>query len=154
MTPKDLKDYLSRMDVEARFFGFEEHTITVDAAVRRLGVSRERIIKSILFVDDRGLPLLGIVTGDRRVSEKKLAAVCGAKRIRRADPDEVKRFTGYDVGAVPPVGHRTHIRTFLDEKVVGLNCVIGGGGQINVLLEMKSADIKRLTNGEVRYISE
>lgn len=154
MISEDLKEYLRRMGVEARFFKFEEHTMTVDAAVHRLGVSRERIIKSILFVDDAGLPLLGIVTGDKKVSEEKLATACGAKKIRRADPNEVKEFTGYDVGAVPPVGHRTQIRTFLDDRVMGLNSVIGGGGEINVLLEMNTADIKRLTNGEVRYISE
>jgi prolyl-tRNA editing enzyme YbaK/EbsC (Cys-tRNA(Pro) deacylase) len=39
--------------------------MTVDAAVRRLGVSREKIIKSMLFIEGGGLPVLGIVTGDR-----------------------------------------------------------------------------------------
>ena len=92
--------------------------MTVDAAVSRLGVSREKTIKSILFVDDAGLPVLGILTGNKRESEKKLAMACGAKKVRRANPAKVKEFTGYDVGTVPPVGHKTPIRTFVDEKVM------------------------------------
>jgi Cys-tRNA(Pro) deacylase len=151
---KILKEYLKRVGVDAKFFKFEEHTMTVDAAVNRLGVSREKIVKSILFIDDAGLPVLGIVTGDKRVSEKKLAVACGAKKVRRANSAEVKEFTGYDVGGVPPVGHKKHIRTFIDEKVMSFDRVIGGGGEINTLLEISPTEIKKLTNAEVKNISE
>jgi len=154
MLPENLREYLKRMGVEVKFYKFEEHTMTVDAAVRRLGVNRGKIIKSMLFIEEAGLPVLGIVTGDRRVSEKKLATACGTKKVRRASSDEVKKFTGYDVGAVPPVGHKTLIRTFVDEKVMNLDSVIGGGGEIDLLLEINPAEIKRLTNGEVKAISE
>jgi len=41
MSSEDLGKYLEKMGVSARFFNFEEHTMTVDAAVNRLGVSRE-----------------------------------------------------------------------------------------------------------------
>ncbi|MBO3803363.1 MAG: YbaK/EbsC family protein [Candidatus Brockarchaeota archaeon] len=151
---ENLREYLKREGVEARFLKFEEHTMTVEAAEQRLGVSREKIIKSMLFVDDKGSPVLGIVTGDRRVSAKKLAAACGAKKVRRADPDEVKRFTGYDVGAVPPVGHKARIRTFVDRGVMGRSRVIGGGGEVNVLLEIDPNEIKRLAGCEIVDISE
>jgi len=142
------------MGVSARFFKFDKHTATVDAAVNRLGVSREKIVKSILFIGSSGLPVLGIVTGDKRINEKKLANACGAKEVRRANLAEVKTFTGYDAGAVPPVGHKTQIRTFIDEKVMSFDKVIGGGGQIDVLLEISPTEIKRLMNGEVKNIHE
>ncbi|MEM3627350.1 MAG: aminoacyl-tRNA deacylase [Candidatus Bathyarchaeia archaeon] len=153
MSDKDLEECLKKNGVESRFFKFEEHTMTVDAAVSRLGVSRERIVKSILFIDDAGLPVLGLVSGDKMVDEKKLAKACGAKKVRRANPVEVKEFTGYEVGAVPPVGHKTQIRTFIDEKVMGFEKVVGGGGKINMLLEINPAEIRRLTKGEVVDIS-
>jgi Cys-tRNA(Pro) deacylase len=154
MFSEELKEYLKRVGVDVRFFEFEGHTMTVDAAVKRLGVSREKIVKSIIFVDDAGLPLLAIVTGNKRVSEEKLASAAGVGRVRRANPVEVRNFTGYDVGAVPPVGHKTRMRTFIDEGVMKCRKVIGGGGQINMLLEISPAEIRRLTNGEVKDISE
>ena len=58
MFSEELKEYLKRVGVDVRFFEFEGHTMTVDAAVKRLGVSHEKIVKSIIFVDDAGLPLL------------------------------------------------------------------------------------------------
>jgi Cys-tRNA(Pro) deacylase len=154
MFSEELKEHLKRIGVNVRFFEFEGHTMTVDAAVKRLGVSHEKIIKSIIFVDDAGLPLLAIVTGDKRVSEEKLASAAGVRRVRRASPVEVRNFTGYDVGAVPPVGHKTRMRTFIDEGVMKCEKVIGGGGQINMLLEISPVEIRRLTNGEVKDISE
>ncbi|UCE95960.1 MAG: YbaK/EbsC family protein [Candidatus Bathyarchaeota archaeon] len=154
MASADLRKHLDKMGVSARFFRFEEHTMTVDAAINRLGVSRRRIIKSMVFVDDDGLPVLGIVTGNKRVSEKKLANVCKAKKVKRANSAQVKEFTGYNVGAVPPVGHKTRIRTFIDQKVMSFDKVIGGGGQINQLLEISPAEIQRLTMGKVIDISE
>jgi Cys-tRNA(Pro) deacylase len=154
MSSKSLEEYLKRMNVKARFFKFKKHTMTVDAAASLLGVNREKIIKSILFINDAGLPIIGIVTGDKRVSEKKLSMVSGSKKIRKADSVEVKKLTGYDVGAVPPVGHKRQIKTFIDEKVMSLDKVVGGGGEVNTLLEINPDEIKRLTNGEVKDISE
>lgn len=148
-----LKKHLESMGVNAVFLKFEEHTMTVDAAARQLGVSRERIIKSLLFVDDAGLPVLAIVTGDKRVDEAKLAAACNVKNVRRATPEEVKSFTGYDVGAVPPVGHKNMMRTVIDEKVLQFDRVIGGGGDVNMLLEISPLDIMRLTNSQIKNIS-
>jgi len=150
---ESLKRYLENAGVNAVFLKFEEHTMTVDAAARQLGVSRERIIKSLLFIDDSGLPVLAIVTGDKRVDEAKLAAACNSRSVRRAAPEEVKSITGYDVGAVPPVGHKTMIRTIIDEKVLQFDRVIGGGGDINMLLEISPSDIKRLTPSQIRNIS-
>ncbi|MBS7624873.1 MAG: YbaK/EbsC family protein [Candidatus Bathyarchaeia archaeon] len=140
--------------MSVRFFRFTEHTMTVDAAARQVGVSHDRIIKSILFICDDGSPVLAIVPGDRRVDEKKLAMVCGARRVRRATAGEVKEFTGYEVGAVPPVGHKMRIKTVIDRRVLGFDKVIGGGGEINVLMEISPADIKRINNALIEDISK
>ncbi|MDH5794229.1 MAG: hypothetical protein OEZ18_06690 [Candidatus Bathyarchaeota archaeon] len=47
----------------------------------------------------------------------------------------------YDVGAVSSVGHKTQIITYYR-------------GEINMLLEISSTDVIRLTNGQVKDISE
>lgn len=152
MSSEDLKKYLEKLGVDARFFKFEEHTMTVDAAASRLGIAREKIIKSILFVDNSGQPVLAIVTGDNRVDEGKLAKACGAQKVRRANAAEVKEFTGYEVGAVSPIHPKKQIKTFVDWKVMRFGRVVGGGGEINALLEIGTGDLRRLTNCEVKDI--
>jgi len=154
MSREKLEAYLRETGVNARILTFEKHTITVVDAEEQLGINRERIIKSMLFVDEKGIPIFGIVTGDRKVSEEKLIRVSGVQRIRIARPSAVKSLTGYEAGAVPPIGHKRQIRTFVDSKVMTFEKVYGGGGAINALLEINPQDVKRLTNAEVVDISE
>jgi len=133
---------------------FEGHTITVEDAEKQLGISRERIIKSLLFIDENGSPILGITTGDRKISDKKLRKACGARKLKLADPQAVKVLTGYEVGALPPIGHKKPIRTFIDPKVMSFNRVYGGGGAINALLEIDPKDIQRISQAEIVDISK
>jgi len=154
MSQRNLESYLKSKEIKARILTFEKHTMTVEDAEKQLGISRERIIKSLLFIDENGVPVLGIVTGDRKISDKKLRKACGAHRLRLAHPQAVKSLTGYEVGALPPVGHMKPIRTFIDPKVMNFKTVYGGGGAINALLEIDPRDIKRINKAEVVDISK
>jgi Cys-tRNA(Pro) deacylase len=153
MSHEKLEAFLRKEGVNARILMFKKHTMTVEDAEKQLGISRERIIKSMLFVDEKGVPIVGIVTGDKKVSEEKLMKVY-ARKVKIARPTAVKSLTGYEIGALPPVGHKKKIRTFIDPKVMTFDKVYGGGGAINALLEIDPRDIKRLTDAEVVDISE
>jgi len=154
MSRERLEAYIRDNKVGAKILVFDKPTRTVEDAEKRLGINRERIIKSMLFVDEKGVPILAIVSGDRKVSEKKLARACGASKVRVARPSVVKSLTGYEAGALPPIGHKKRIRTFIDPKVLGFEKVYGGGGAINALLEIAPQDVKRLTSAEVVDVSE
>ena len=154
MSREKLEAYLQKEGVNAKILTFRKHTMTVEDAEKQLGVNRERIIKSMLFVDEKGVPMVGIVTGDKKVSEEKLMEIYGARRVKIARPSAVKSLTGYEVGALPPVGYKRVIRTFVDPKVMTFDKVYGGGGTIKALLKIDPRDIKRLTNAEVVNISE
>ena len=154
LSREKLEALIRKEGLNAKILTFKEPTITVESAARQLGVNREKIIKTMLFVDEKGVPILAIVTGDRRVSETKLAVACNTQKVRIARPSSVKHLTGYEAGALPPIGHKRSIRTFIDPKVMSLNKVYGGGGEINALLEVSPQDIKRLTNAKVVDISE
>ncbi len=152
MPREDLRAFLKKNGVKARFKIFKSHTMTVADAERQLGVSRERIIKSIVFLDENDAPILAIVPGDRKVSREKLAGACRVNRVRIAGFEEVKQLTGYEAGAVPPVGHERQLRTLIDLRLLTLEKVFGGGGAVNVLLEIDPRDIKRLANAKVADI--
>ncbi len=154
MSSGDLESYIRNKGIKARILTFEKHTMTVEDAEKQLGISRERIIKSLLFIDENEAPVLGIVTGDRRVSDKKLRKACGARKLKLARPQVVKNLTGYEVGALPPIGHRKPIRTFIDPKVMTFERVYGGGGAVNALLEIDPRDIKRINKAQVVDISK
>ena len=154
MRSEDLESYLHETGADARILTFERGTRTVEAAEKRLGVSRERIVKTLVFTDESGEPILGIISGDRRMSEEKLARACGVQRVKIAHPTAVRDLTGYEVGAMPPIAHKRSMRVVIDPRVMSFSKVYGGGGTVNALLEISPRDIKRLTNAEVADISE
>jgi Cys-tRNA(Pro) deacylase len=154
MSEKDLESYLKDKGVNARIIIFDKPTTTVSEAENVLGISCERIIKSMVFIDDKGLPILAIVTGDKKIDMKKLAKECEVKEVRLANPIEVKKFTGYEVGATPPFGFKNPIKTIIDPKVLEFDKVYGGGGAMNALLEINTKDLLKLTNGKIADISK
>ncbi len=83
-------------------------TSTADAAARAVDAPLGSIVKSLVFLAD-GAPLLVLVSGDQRADVHRLRAALGLskKRLRIAQPAEVLDNTGFEVGGVPPIGHRT-----------------------------------------------
>jgi len=153
---ENLENYLRQNRVEAKIIKFEHPTSTVEEAEKALGVSKEQIIKTVIFTDENGVPIAAIVTGDLRVNEQKLAEMLGNTRVKIARPSAVRNITGYDAGGVPPVGHtqQSRIMYLIDRKVMTFDKVYGGGGTKITMLEISPKDIKRLTNARIVDITE
>ncbi len=129
-------------------------TMTAQDAAAQLHVPLETIIKTILFTDEKQAPILAILTGDKRADRKKLATVVGSSKVRVGTPEVTRELTGFEVGVMPPVAHKTRITTVIDQKVMSFNNVYGGSGTAEALLEIDPRDIARLTDAKVASISE
>ena len=105
---------------------------TVEQAVKATDSKPKQIIKSLLFISEEEEPVLVIVDGESKVDLNKLAKIFG--KVRLATPEEVKQITGFEVGAVPPVGVK--VKTIVDQKVLENKFVIGGGGRIDRLSKL------------------
>lgn len=148
---ESFRKFLEDLGVWHRFYEFSEHTMTVEAAAKQLGVSPERIIKTLLVVSERNEPFIAIIPGDKKLDLNKFSAVIGI-RVRMAKAREVEKITGYHVGALPPVGHE--ITTYIDESVLKHERVIGGGGSTHTLVELETKDLIELTKAVICNITE
>ena len=149
-----LKRYLDGHDVNYRLHIVGGPTMTAQDAATQLRVPLETIIKSILFIDEKQVPVLAILTGDKRVDRMRLSEVVGVSKIKIATPEVTKILTGFEVGAMPPLGHEKRLMTVIDEKVMNFSKVYGGSGVEKVLMEIDPQDIVRLAAGKVAKISE
>jgi Cys-tRNA(Pro) deacylase len=113
------------LDVEVR--AFPQGTHTAEDAAAAIGCNVAQIVKSLVFVVD-GEPVVALVGGADRLDERKLAHVAGADTVRRAKPDEVRTATGYAVGGVPPFGHATQLRCFVDDALLSHDVVWAAAG--------------------------
>ncbi|MCS7117098.1 MAG: YbaK/EbsC family protein [Nitrososphaerota archaeon] len=150
----ELQRYLEAHKIPAKLFEFDEHTMTVEAASQRIGVEPSRIIKTLVLIGDDTKPLIAILTGDKRLNMDLLAREACVKKIRLATPKEVQLYTGFEVGAVPPIAHKNPIPIYIDHKVTTYDKVIAGGGKKNRLMEITSLDIIKYSKGRVVKIGE
>lgn len=154
-TSTDLQRFIDARGIDAAILPMNGHTPTVSDAARELGVAAEQVIKSLVFVLDDA-PLLVINNGLSRVDQRKLASVLGVGRthVKFARPEQALAITGFVVGSMPPFGHRLALRTLVDEAIMGLDQVFGGGGDIDAMLRIAPSELLRVTQGEVHALTE
>lgn len=124
---KKVKRLMMELQVEGEFVHHALSGRTTEGAERALGVSRGKILKCLLFRSgDRFVA--AIVTGERRVDVRKLERVSGFRQLRLARAKEVKQFTGFDVGGIPPFVFHGLCPVFVDTNVMKQEFVVGAAG--------------------------
>jgi len=94
-----------------------------------------------------------IVPGDRKVDLKAAARALNVQRVRLFPFDQAEDISGYPPGGTPSIGHKTRMRTIVDESILNYETIYCGGGSRNKLLELKTTDIIRMNNAIVAKIT-
>ncbi len=112
-------------------------------AAEERGQSPDQVIRSILFRYQKENFFLTLVACGRQVSWRKLLAHLGVSRISMATEEEVLAVTGYQIGAVSPLGLKRPTPVLADIDVFTQDEISLGSGERGVAIIMKSADLKR-----------
>jgi prolyl-tRNA editing enzyme YbaK/EbsC (Cys-tRNA(Pro) deacylase) len=121
---------------------------TSQEAADALGVAVGQIAKSVIFrrqADDAAV--LVVTSGDRRVDEKRVAAVTGP--LGRADAEFVKARTGFSIGGVAPLAHTTPALTLIDRELFRFSEIWAAAGHPNGVFRLSPAELERLTGAPV-----
>ena len=127
---------------------FPEGTKTAADAAAAIGVVVGQIVKSLVFGVDNEI-VMALVSGSNQLDEKKLAAAAGGAKCSRVDADAVRAATGYPIGGVPPFGHSTQLRVFVDPDLLQYDEVWAAAGTWNDNFGAAPADIVRVASGVV-----
>ena len=127
---------------------FPEGTKTAADAAAAIGVVVGQIVKSLVFGVDNEI-VMALVSGSNQLDEKKLAAAAGGSKCSRVDADAVRAATGYPIGGVPPFGHSTQLRVFVDPDLLQYDIVWAAAGTWNDNFGAAPADIVRVAGGVV-----
>ncbi len=131
---------------------FDASTRTAEDAAAAIGCTVAQIAKSLVFRTGSGRAVLVVASGVNRVDEKKVAALIG-EPIGRADADFVREATGFAIGGVPPVGHRTAPVALIDEALMAFGEIWAAAGTPNAVFRLTPADLVALTGGTVGAIA-
>jgi len=127
---------------------FPEGTKTAADAAAAIGVVVGQIVKSLVFGVDNEI-VMALVSGSNQLDEKKLAVAAGGSKCSRVDADAVRAATGYPIGGVPPFGHSTQLRVFVDPDLLQYDEVWAAAGTWNDNFGAAPADIVRVAGGVV-----
>jgi Cys-tRNA(Pro) deacylase len=130
----DIHPNVARVAIAAAAFGivieprrFPDGTKTAMDAAAAIGVHVGQIVKSLIFAVD-GEVVLAYVSGANQLDEKKLAAAADGAKCGRVDADTVYQVTGFPIGGVPPFGHKTTLRIFIDPDLLQYDEVWAAAG--------------------------
>jgi prolyl-tRNA editing enzyme YbaK/EbsC (Cys-tRNA(Pro) deacylase)/predicted Fe-S protein YdhL (DUF1289 family) len=119
---------------------------TAQEAADALGVQLGQIAKSVIFrrrADE--VAVLVVTSGDRRVDERRVAALVGP--IGRADAAFVKARTGFSIGGVSPVAHQTAPVVLIDRDLCRFESIWAAAGHPNAVFRLTPAELGALTGG-------
>jgi Cys-tRNA(Pro) deacylase len=142
-------DAAAVLDLSIDVVTFENSTRTAEDAAAAIGCQVGQIVKSLVFVVG-GAPMVALVSGANQLDTRKLAALCGVgrKQVARADADAVRAATGFAIGGVPPFGHATALRVFIDQDLLLYDVVWAAAGTPNTVFAIRPADLARAAGGQ------
>ncbi len=132
-----LADTITEVDTHAR---------TAQQAADALGCEVGQIVKSLVFADRGGNPLLVLAAGDVRVDEERVGALHGAP-VSLADARLVRETSGYAIGGVPPFGHERPLPALLDRNLRRHATVWAAAGTPRHVFSLSTEALRQTTGG-------
>jgi prolyl-tRNA editing enzyme YbaK/EbsC (Cys-tRNA(Pro) deacylase) len=147
-TAQRLQARLHDLGLDVEIQELSDSTRTAQEAADAVGAELGQIVKSLVFADGEGA-LLCLCAGDRRVDTAKLGG-----GVRQAKPDQVREWTGFAVGGVPPLGHDRPVRTVVDESLRRFDTLWCAGGTPHAVFPVETAKlIAAVPDADVRDVT-
>ena len=127
---------------------FPEGTKTAVDAAKAIGCDVDQIVKSLIFAVD-GEVVLAYVSGANQLDEAKLAVAAGGMTCSRVDADAVRAATGFPIGGVPPFGHATELRVFVDPHLMTHELVWAAAGTWHDVFSLTPEQLVAASGGTV-----
>jgi prolyl-tRNA editing enzyme YbaK/EbsC (Cys-tRNA(Pro) deacylase) len=126
---------------------FPAGTRTAVDAANAIGCEVGQIVKSLVFVA-AGKPVVALVSGANRLDERRLASVAG-EPVAKGDAETARSATGYSIGGVPPFGHATEVRVFMDRDLLGHRVLWAAAGRPDSVFEISPEHLLELSQAQV-----
>ena len=149
-----IQKVLEQKGLSCRVVEFSESTRTAVEAAAAIGCQVAQIAKSLIFkTKTTNRPVLVLASGPNRVNEKTITSEVG-EEITKADADFVREVTGFDIGGVPPIGHKKRINlVFIDQDLLQFEEIWAAAGTPNAVFNLKSENLVALSGGRIIQIS-
>ena len=148
-----VKNKLKEFNLNTKIIVLDSSARTALEAAASLNTDVGSIVKSLLFKNENSF-ILCLVSGDKRCSLKKLKKIKLSKDISMADPDTVKKITGFTIGGVSPIGHLKDVEILIDRNLKRFENIYAAAGHPNCVYKDNFENLIKMTNGKELDITE
>jgi len=138
----------NKVAFSTHLYDYEEHGGTTVSA-RELNVDEHCVVKTLIFEDENGKPLIVLMHGDCKVSTKELARQIGCKKVEPCKPEVANRHTGFLVGGTSPFGTKKTMPVHIEKTILDLPLIYINGGRRGFLVGVHPHDIVRTLQPKV-----
>ena len=122
---------------------------SAEEAANSIGVELGSIVKSLVFSIE-GDPVMALISGDRRCNTQVLPISLGIDgEAVRANPDQVKRATGFAIGGVAPIAHVQKIPIVIDQDLNRFRSIFAAAGHPHFVFETNFKELIELTGATI-----
>ena len=150
---KRVERFLKNFDPSQKVIILDTSARTALEAASSLGCEVGAIIKSLLFRTEKSFTLC-LIAGDKKASLNKIKKSLNIKDVSMAEADDVKKITGFTIGGVSPIGHLKKINIFIDNSLERFNSLFAAAGHPNCVFKINFENLKKITNGSIKEITE
>ena len=148
------RDSLAEQGHQVDVIALEDSTRTAQEAADTIGCTVAQIAKSIVFREaSADVPVLVIASGTNRVDINKVEALIGAS-LEQAGGSFVKKKVGYAIGGVPPAGHASPVRIFLDRDLQSFDEIWAAAGTPFAVFRLTPEQLPEITGADWHDIAE
>ena len=148
-----VQEVLEAKGVELKVMELPGSTRTAQEAAHAAGCEIGQIVKSLVFKGAKsGEAVLVLTSGSNRVDESRLSEELG-EPFGMADADFVRETTGFSIGGVPPVGHRSEISTYIDEDLMGYGNIWAAAGTPRAIFKLTPDELVHITGGKITAVT-
>lgn len=129
------------------FAWHEEHGV---AQFEHGDIEEHSIYKTLALTGNVTGPVVGVVPLDYHLSEKKLAAASGNKKVDMIPLKDLVKTTGYVHGANNPVGiwQTKHFPIFIDEEAQRQGTMIVSGGEVGRSIQIDATELAEFVHAK------
>jgi len=147
------KEKLEKLGIEYRILDLGGKAYTVEDVKRLTNVNPKEICKTLIMKTDKGKIFAVMLSGQKRIDNKKLRKIIHASKVRMLTPEELKRQTVFEPGTVCPVLIED-IPLLIDSSVFETERINFGSGDLCYGIEMKSKDILKCVDAKIVDIAD
>ncbi len=140
--------YLKQHRVPHQVVTYDHREKGAEFAAQALEFPLAQTIKTLVVALDNQAYVLALMPGDTKLSLKKIAGACNAKRAAMADNRSAERLTGYLIGGISPFGTQKKLPVLMEKRLLDYDEIVINGGRRGIMLKMSPQDVVTSLNAK------